>query len=209
MPSMKEISGEKLLVQSPYNSLFVEEAHKLNGRWVKPHWVFDARDEARVDALLSEFYGVDSAGVGDFCTLRIEWTDSGEGPPQGPIGVRGRTIATAHGRNSGAKLGEGVILLAGNFDSAGSTKNWVTAVASGTIVLVRDFPHAAALKLIATPHKTRAYSIEPEAKATEPRPVISEEEVRLTHKALLEERNAHMVRLAEIDRLLAVLTVRG
>lgn len=192
----KEVRGGELFVQSPYNSIFVEGAHKLNGQWVKPHWVFDARDEARVDALIRTVYG----DADDLCTLRITWTSSGRAP-QAPITVHGRSIATAWGRDSGAKLAEGVILLQGGFDSGGSVKNWVTTVAQGTVVLVRDFPKVRAEQLCASTDKSmRAYAIEPEEKKT----TLSAEAP--SAEALLAERTSHLARIAEIDKILASMT---
>lgn len=66
---------------------------------------------------------------------------------QGPVEVAGRTIARAWGRDSGAKLGDGVVKLQGRVGSGGSMKNWETVVDAD--VVLHDCPRKVAEKLIA------------------------------------------------------------
>lgn len=184
------ISGSSLLVTSPYNSKFVDAAKRLGGRWRGGAWVLDARDEARVRALCCECYGTDGTTAGDVVTLRIEWRKS-RGVSQGPIEVYGRTIARATGRDSDARLGDGIAVLDGGFGSGGSVKNWTTSVREGTVVLVRDFPRVRADELLSaqTEEDVRRYSIEDEVMAID-RPALHAERERL------------VARIAEIDALL-------
>ena len=104
------VTGDTFAVNAPYNSEFISAAKRLGGRWDAPEWVFDARDEARVRALLIECYGTDGE-VADLVTIKIEWSNS-ESAKRGPIAANGRTIARADGRDSGARLGDGVVILA-------------------------------------------------------------------------------------------------
>lgn len=173
-------------VTSPFNTEFVAKARKLGGKWNSSAWVFDARDEERVRELCREYYGSD--GISEqTCTLRISYVD-GAGAYQGPLTVHGRVIARATGRDSGAKLGESVIVLSGGFGSGGSAKNWTTYAHDNTVVLVRDFPRAVAERLVLD--KPGKYAIEPE---TAP----------IDRGKLVEERALIAKRLAEIDALLA------
>ncbi|GAN46095.1 hypothetical protein ABID82_001607 [Methylobacterium sp. PvP062] len=55
-----------------------------------------------------------------------------------PVEVAGRLIARAFDRDSGAKLGDGIVLLSGNVTSGGSRANWKTIV-SATVV-IHDTP---------------------------------------------------------------------
>lgn len=174
-------------VKSPYNSKFVEAAHKLNGKFDRGTWAFDARDAQRVRDLCFQIYGDDGVRK-DQVTLRIEWL-KGTGATCDSLQAHGRTIARASGRDSGAKLGEDVVLLEGAFTSGGSMKNWSTDVSTGTIVLVRDFPRAAALELVAKESAYRKYSIEEEA------PIVDRE-------ALMAERQKLQLRIVEINTLL-------
>lgn len=183
-----EMIGSKLVVQSPYNSLFVEGAKKLGGRFSNASWSFDIRDEERVRALCFQAYGTDGVRT-DQVTLRIRWRKDAK-ILTSPISCHGRSLARAHGRDGGARLCDGIVVLSGGFDSCGSVKNWYTSVSSGTEVLVRDFPRKAAEDLVAAPSENRVYSIEPEA------PKVDKDALAAEKAALLE-------RLAQIEALLA------
>lgn len=175
-------AGGALECRSPYNSIFVERARNLGGKFRGGAWYFDARDESRVRELCREVYGSDGDSS-DTVTLRIEWQED-RANTCGPLAVSGRTIATAFGRDSGAKLGEGVVVLSGGFSSGGSVKNWQTKVAAGTVVLVRDFPRSMAEALSSNKYESRQYSIEPES---------------VDRAALDSERARLLARLAEIN----------
>lgn len=179
-------AGGALECRSPYNAIFVERARNLGGKFRGGAWYFDARDESRVREVCREVYGSDGL-TSDTITLRIEWTES-RAETCGPLTVSGRTIATAFGRDSGAKLGDGVVVLAGGFDSGGSVKNWQTKVSAGTIALVRDFPRSLADKLSSNKYQSRIYSIEPESPPVD-------------RAALESERARLLARIAEIDAL--------
>lgn len=178
-------SETSITVHAPYNTIFIAAAKRLGGKWVTPNWVFDIRDEGRVRELCMQIYGSDGR-VQDLCTVRAE-LDSSSKNYAGPIEIAGRTVARAYGRDSGAKLGEGIVLLKGGFDSGGSVKNWKTITKDGTVVLVRDFPRAIAQKMIED--GATWLSIEPEA------PVIN-------HDTLRAERTRLFARIAEIDEIL-------
>lgn len=180
-------TDSQVRVRSPYNTWFAPAARKLGGNWVEPDWVFDRRDEDRVRALCLQLYGTDGFRS-DLCTVRVTY-DADERELQGPLTVNGRIVAQARGRDSGARLGEGVVLLSGSFTSGGSMKNWTTRAGSGgAVVLVRDFPRAAAEALAGSD-----VTIEPEA------PLIDRE-------ALAAERERLVARLAEIDALLTTVS---
>jgi hypothetical protein len=199
-------SGSTLYVVSPYNAEFVSAAKRLGGKWRAGAWHLDARDEARVRTLCREVYGTDGVSIADVVTLRVEWRQQDSEGTE-PISLHGRTIARATGRDSGARLGDGIAVLAGSFGSGGSMKNWRTTVRAGTIVLVRDFPRAAAEELLARQAaETRVvgvdgwegpvvvYSVEPETAPVD-------------LAALRAERERLVARLAEIDATLATEAV--
>lgn len=183
------VTGARLSVTAPYNSDFVAEAERLGGKWEPPAWRFDARDEQRIRNICRDVYGSDGF-TADLVTLRVEWHRKSYAD-KGPIEIRGRTIARAFGRDSGAKLGDGIILLDGGFGSGGSVKNWETTVKDGTVVLVRDFPRAAAEKLVdeQPDEGLKSYAIEDEAAPVD-------------REALGAERSRLLGRVAEINRLL-------
>ena len=185
-------SHVQILVEAPFNRGFISAAKSLGGRWIAPHWVFDVRDEERVRALCLEHYGEDDRSIVDRVTLRVTFPE-GTGEYSDSIILAGREIARAFGRDSGAKLGEGVVLLSGGFCSGGSVKNWKTATRKETVVLVRDFPRAMADRLMANGgldyEKACSVAIEPEEPA-------------IDRAALAAERARLVARLAEIDSML-------
>lgn len=203
--SIIRINSDKPVVRviSPYNGAFVSAAHDLGGKWDSglKCWDFDARDEERVRDLCRAVYGDDGVQR-DTCTLRVEWINIGCAD-QDAIVVHGRPIARAVGRDSGAKLADGVVLLAGRFGSSGSRKNWTTVVAAGTVVLVRDFPRAEAERRVTEqPQKNRRYSIErgEALHETAHAAVSGNQRTQLEH-----ERERLTARLAEIEAELAAL----
>lgn len=144
-----KIEGTKLSVTSPYHPDFPAAARKLGGKWQSPAWVFDARDEERVRKLCVRVYGTDGSAPADVLTVRCSAAlcdGDGNGSTLSYY-LCGRQVARAFGRDSGAKLGEGVIVLSGGFGSGGSVKNPSCTVREGTIIEVRDLPRAAAEKL--------------------------------------------------------------
>lgn len=185
------VSATQIRVVSPYLPAFVSAAKRLGGRWSAPAWVFDVRDEPRVRAALVECYGTDgSEASGPMVTLRLV-LQPGHYEDRDGIRIAGREIARAFGRDSGATLGQGVVLVEGAISSGGSVKNWITRVGSnGATVLLRDVPASWAERLQADlPSGLLSVSIEPEA------PVIDRE-------ALAAERARLVARIAEIDQLL-------
>jgi len=190
-----EKRGTKLAVRSPYSALFVSKAKEFGGKWdgEDTTWTFDIRDEARVKDLCVRYYGSDGV-TDDVCTLRVAFTRD-VGADACPFTVFGRVVARARGRDSGAKLGDGVICLAGRARSGGSVKNWQTVLTGGTVVLIRDFPRARAEELAAQPGVEWAvFSVEPEA-------------VPVDIPALRDERAGLAARIAEIDAIIAAAYV--
>ncbi len=157
MSTVKMIKYETTIcVVSPYHPDFAPAAKKLNGKWNadKRQWCFDARDAERVGELCIRIYGTDGqTPTGDLVTVRLTCVE-GDFACKTGIYFAGRCIAYATSRDSGAKLGEGVVFLKGNADSAGSAKNWRTDVAKGSVLEIRDVPRRA------IPEISEPYTIE-------------------------------------------------
>jgi hypothetical protein len=195
--------SENIKVSAPYNTLFVSKAKKIGGKWNKPHWEFDIRDEDRVRALCMEIYGSDGL-QSNLCTIRVLY-DSSDVASQGPIEFHGRTVAAATSHNSGVKLGDGVVVITGGFTSNGSIKNWVTQAKKGTACLIRDVPRAIVEQMI----KEGGDGISIESEITQiktlPRPLPVEKRKTLPtidREALEKEKNRLMWRISEIEMLL-------
>lgn len=174
-------------VRSPWNEEFVSKARNaLSGKFVNGEWVFDVYNEQRVRQELMEFYGTDGVTT-DVCTVRVT-LDEDDDTKCGAITVCGRPVAKASGRDSGASLSPGIVLLEGGFNSGGSVKNWYTVVKGGrAVVLIRDFPGVTARKLVEQGKDW--ISIEQEAPS-------------IDRAALEAERTRLLARLAEIEHLI-------
>lgn len=110
-----------------YNEKMVSTCRKLGGKWdpTASAWVFSGLVCDKVDELdekynsrliqievkvLQKFYEYESAAT-----------------------IAGFTIARAYGRDSGAKIGEGISFIEGKPDSGGSRKNWATIIKEGSV----------------------------------------------------------------------------
>jgi len=132
------VEDGRVLVKAPYNTEFPRKAGELGGRWNGSRWDFDERDLESVRRLCWEWFGEDGDRVG-LVTIRV-CVEGDLTASAGPVTLAGRVIASAKGRDTGAKLGEGVVLLEGRASGGGSVKNWQTVVHQGAVFLVRDFP---------------------------------------------------------------------
>ena len=131
----------EVIVRSEYNALFIKAAKRLGGKWSPHCWHFDIREEEKVLKLCLKIYGTDGVTT-DTVDVRLSFPDDYY-TPRGPIYYLGRTVATAYGRDSGAKTGDGIVIESGGFSSGGSAKNWATTAEDGTVVLIRDLPRLA------------------------------------------------------------------
>ena len=140
----------KISVQSPYNPDLLTPAKRLGGKWTGTCWEFDIRDEARVKALYLKIYGewdediqkvdIQVVLIDDIC----KWHSG--------IFCAGRQVAYATGRDSGATLGDGVVVTEGDgFTSGGSVKNWTTRGIEDTVFELRDVPLSMAQKEVDNP----------------------------------------------------------
>jgi hypothetical protein len=189
-----EIIGGTLRVESPYNQEFVKFARQTSGRWRSLAWLFDVREEDRVREACMAIYGCDGI-KSDLVSLRCEWRRD-QFARTSPVTLEGRPLFTARGRDSGARVEAGVVLLEGVATSDGSIKNWCTVVREGTVAIVRDVPRALAERCVAAsvdPNHPRGFQIEPESRSGQT-------------EVLRSERERLVARVADIDRLLLLGT---
>jgi hypothetical protein len=179
-----EANGKAQIV-SPYNPEFVDKIKKLGGRWdsAAKVWTVDPRNVEVVRQAMREVYGQDDRPA-DLVSVKVTMLSS-KSEGRGPVVMLGRTIASAWGRDSGARIGEGVVFVEGGADSGGSVKNWETVVTKGSVIIIHDVPRALA-------------EANPEGLTLE---ILAEETPNLA--ALQEERERLLARVAEIDAILA------
>lgn len=137
-----ERKGDALAAHTPFHGDFVRGARKLAGRWRGGAWVFPASQEDRVKGLCRKVFGTDGDPV-ETVTLRVEFHDRVTAEC-GSVFLAGRLVARATGRDSGAKLGEGVVLLEGGIGSGGSRQRWTTEIDADTVIEILDVPRPAA-----------------------------------------------------------------
>ena len=176
-----------LCVNCPYNSEFVAAAKILGGRWNAPLWIFDPREEQKVRDLCYRVYGTDGIMEPDLLTIRAKFGPAND-IRQASIEVFGRTIARAWGKDSGVKLGEGVVLSSGGFFSGGNAKHWETKAEPGTEVLITGIPRHRAEEMIKSGAKWLS---------------IESDTLPVDHKVLKAERKRLVKRIAEIDARLS------
>lgn len=111
-----------------YNQNLVDECHNLGGKWdtEEKAWIFSGIVADKVEQLDEKYNS-------ELVNVEIRFKESA-GKWHGPVTLAGFKIATAWGRDSGAKLAEGISLLEGAVNSGGSVKNWSTRVEAGTVI---------------------------------------------------------------------------
>lgn len=136
---VEEKNGE-LQVFTPYSSDFVTQARSAGGKWSSSRkcWLFDARSMAVVKDILISCYGTDGTPC-ELVSIKITAKKNIIEYSAG-IEIMGRPIARASGRDSGARVGDGVSLLTGVITSGGSIKNWATKINEGTEIIMHDMP---------------------------------------------------------------------
>jgi hypothetical protein len=143
----------RIVVYSPYHPDFAPRAKLLGGKFAKsqsgPYWHFDPRDEARVRDLCREIYGTDGSDpAGDLVTIRATLNYLYRDDPA--LYIAGRQVARVLGRDSGARLAEGVVLVSGRLSSGGSARYYHLTAQRGTVIEIRDLPRAAVEREIRT-----------------------------------------------------------
>lgn len=187
-----EMTATQLRLTAPYNPNFIVSAKaKLGAKWDGECWCFDIRDQDAVLKLVETTYGW-RMGM-PLVSVNVKFNEDRR-YGQGPCVLLGRVIAAATGRDSGAKLGNGVRLVDGVATSGGSVKNWTTEIHDGSEFVVHDVPAEMAQDYITGKRESRNVVV---ALVAPSAPAVVDK------TSLEEERMALMQRLTEIDAQLA------
>lgn len=110
-----------------FNSILVSDCRELGGRFDRSEckWVFHDIVKDRVQKL-EDLYNSELITIE--ITAKSDLTEC-----HGTVEFIGYTIARAFGRDSGAKLGDGVYMTDGKIRSCGSVKNWCSQVVAGSV----------------------------------------------------------------------------
>lgn len=181
-----KMTDGKAHIFTPYNKLFVERVKLMGARWNASErcWMVDERDIDDVRTVMNDIYGRDDRAVSETVDVELTFDEDVCGRVE-PVIIMGRTIAAASGRDSGARIGDGVMFLKGKPESGGSAKNWETIVPEGCVVKLARLPKTAV--------------------ETQPLPdgvrmrVLSSD---VDRASLLTEKERLLARLAEIEEIL-------
>lgn len=185
-----EIKNGKAYIASPYNVEFVRRIKLSGGKWsaASKRWYVPEPALPSVRAMMAEVYGeTDEGPASEYVTLVVKWLEN-DWTVGGSVTLAGRVIASAWGRDSGAKPGTNVSFIAGSPASGGSAKNWETKVPEGSIVEIYYVPLSKAQEIVNNHPRWMEVRIEGA-------PVVDKD-------ALKAEREQLMNRIAEIDALL-------
>lgn len=141
------VSNGKLSVTTPYHPTMVAGSRRLHGTWTGSSWEFDPRDEDRVRALVLDLYGTDGTPC-QLVDVRInvrQWYKhpAGSGDDR-TMYFAGREVCHRPSRDAQVKLGEGVVLIAGEFFSSGGSVKYprldIESLKEDVVVEIRDVP---------------------------------------------------------------------
>lgn len=181
-----------IAVYTPYDKKFVRAIKRIgSAKWNGSAWILpeDYIDDAR--SIMKDIYGCDDQSVGETVDCEIEFLENYH-EDKGAVVLFGKTLARAWGRDSGAKVGDDVILVEGSINSGGSVKNWDSRVFKGAKFIVKNIPKARFDK-----EKNEYQDVFGlEVKIT----LISE---KIDKDALIEEKEQLERRLSEIENLIA------
>ena len=179
-------------VFTPFNRDFVAAIKSnIGGRkWDSDERCWTVPEEAlpQVRQIMMDIYGeTDLPDAGGSVTVKVtfkeEWSERCD-----DVIIFKKGIASARGRDSGARPGDDVTFLEGEPTSGGSCKNWESVVPAGCVVLLRHLPKA----VWAQDKESEYYPAE-----------ILDEGKDVKRKELEEEKARLLARIAEIDRALA------
>ena len=138
-----EINENYAYVFTPYNAKFVTAIKGIGGaKWDRSRkaWCIPAAavDQARV--IMKHVYGeTDIPDGGKKVSVQLTFKEPFYAY-NGAATIYGKTVATAFGRDSGAKVGSDAIFISGAPESGGSAKYWRTTIPEGSVVVLRDVP---------------------------------------------------------------------
>ena len=131
--------GEQIFLDVPYIKELPLKLRNRGGDWNGRNWVFENNliIKKNLTEFLSNYFGYKVGGTTSNAVITALEEVNAE---MDSIRFKGFVLASARGRDTGAKTGNGVTLLSGNIDSWGSKKNWNSYIQKGTRFLIPDFP---------------------------------------------------------------------
>ena len=188
---IEKTDGGKIAVYTPYDKKFVQAIKKIgSARWNGEAWTVPENYIDDVRSFMKDIYGRDDQDPGESVDCEIEFFGEYY-EDKAAFTMFGKTLARAWGRDSGARVGDDVMLVDGSIGSGGSRANWDTRIYKGAKFIVKNIPKARFDK------EKDEYSEEYKIK-------ITIKSKKIDKDALLKEKAKLERRLAEIEELLNV-----
>jgi len=186
------IKDGRASVFTPFNRDFVAAIKtNIGGRkWDADNkcWTVPEESLPQVRQIMREVYGeTDLPDAGGSVTVKVtfkeEWSERCD-----DVVIFKKVLASARGRDSGARAGEDVTYLEGEPTSGGSRANWKSIVPEGCVILLRHVPKSVWDRF----GGSKEFDAE-----------LVDEGKDVKRKELEEEKARLLARIAEIDKLLA------
>lgn len=136
------VNDGKAEIYTPYNPEFVAALKERIGsaRWNadKKCWIVPAVSIDSVRSLMIQVYGESDTEPAKHVDIKVTFDTDYAYSMCSAYTLFGKTVATAYGRDSGAKIGADVEVIQGGAYSAGSAKNWRTQIKKGSVFIIRD-----------------------------------------------------------------------
>lgn len=135
--------NEKIKITTPYHPIFVKKIKGAGASWSSDSktWNMDARNIGIARKIMYQIYGRDDTPC-ELIDVKV-YVKQSIIADRAAITMLGKVIASAYGRDSEAKIGEGISFEEGAPRSGGSVKNWFTKIPEGSIFTIWDVPKAA------------------------------------------------------------------
>ena len=185
------IKDGRASVFTPFNRDFVNAIRNVGGRkWDSENKCWTVPEEAlpQVRQIMMDVYG--ETDLPDTCgsvTVKVTFKEE-YSERRDDVIIFKKVIASARGRDSGARPGDDVTFIEGEPTSGGSMKNWESVVPAGCVVLLRHVP----LSVWEEDKDSEYYTA-----------VLVDEGKDVKRKELEEEKARLLARIAEIDKELA------
>lgn len=189
-----ELKDGMAYLTTPYHPDFVERIKALGGRWdaESKRWRVNQQSVEAVRAVMRAVYGEDDLKTDAKVTVVATFRET-QSLIRMPYMLFGKMIASAYGRDTGAKVGEEAAFIEKSPRSGGSVKNWETVIPAGSVVEIYNVPRTLAEREAA---RSQAEDIQIRFE-------IKEDSAQIDREALTAEKERLLARVAEIDALLA------
>lgn len=136
-----EIKDGIAKIYTPYSAEFVRKLKKNVGgaSWDfgGKYWTVPESAADSVRNIMREVYGYSDIDENETVTLRLTFYEDVSSERSDVI-MYGKVLAHAYGRDSGAKVGDGVVCEKGEVTSGGSSNHWKSIVKEGAVLLLCD-----------------------------------------------------------------------